>query len=319
MHKSHDYKSMDNPNSYEHVAFSCNEVGYILLGLLNMDIGKVCSCMLADKQNYHTLASQNDVLKLYLFEESEDLLTDLSNDTSFSIHRIKEYISFCNDNKFPYHTKFFDYLNRFEYFGSYFEIPETGSVSNTLFDIDEEFTLRSTAVGLASIYDSFISSGLSINSVEYTTNSYNRFATNILSSLCEIDKIGKRVLRCKNCGKFFFPANRSDEIYCDNSSPQDQSMTCKQYGTNRLWYEKQKENEIALLSRKIASAKGMLAKRNPDRPEYAAYYEYFKEQRRDWIKALKDGNKTPEEYKKWLLFMKEHNTLKAAGICNNGE
>ena len=65
-------------------------------------------------------------------------------------------------------------------------------------------------------------------------------------------------------------------------------MTCKEYGTRRLWYERQKEDELAKLSRNIASAKAMLAKRNPDIPQYAESYNYFKAQRLVWIKDIKD-------------------------------
>ena len=94
-------------------------------------------------------------------------------------------------------------------------------------------------------------------------------------------------------------------------------MTCKEYGNQRLWYERQKEDELATLSRKIASAKGMLAKRNPDIPQYADSYKYFKEQRLIWIKAVKEGIKTQEEYKEWLLSMQSQKIIKEAAHGND--
>ncbi len=60
------------------------------------------------------------------------------------------------------------------------------------------------------------------------------------------------------------------------------------YGSRRLWYERQKDDELATLSRKIASAKGMLAKRNPDISEYAESYEYLYGSRRLWYERQKD-------------------------------
>ena len=89
-------------------------------------------------------------------------------------------------------------------------------------------------------------------------------------------------------------------------------MTCKEYGNRRLWYERQNEDELATLSRKIASAKGMLAKRYPDIPDYAAAYEYFKAERMIWKKAVEEGRKTKEEYREWLLLMKSHKVIKEA-------
>ena len=120
----------------------------------------------------------------------------------------------------------------------------------------------------------------------------------------------KPIRKCQNCGKYFIPDKRIDTLYCDNPSPKAPEMTCKEYGTRRLWYEKQKEDELATLSRNIASAKGMLAKRNPNMPEYAAAYSYFKEQRLIWKKAVKDGEKTRDEYREWLLTMQNQKTLR---------
>lgn len=134
----------------------------------------------------------------------------------------------------------------------------------------------------------------------------------MFATFFELVRRNKVVRKCKNCGRYFIPENRSDTLYCDNPSPEDPEMTCKEYGTRRLWYERQKEDELATLSRKIASAKGMLAKRNPDIPEYKASYNYFKAQRLIWIKAVKDGTKTQDEYKEWLLYMQSQKRIKEA-------
>lgn len=115
--------------------------------------------------------------------------------------------------------------------------------------------------------------------------------------------------RCGNCGRFFIPISRSDEIYCNNPSPQDKSRTCKQYGTERLWYDRLKGDEAAKLSRNIYMAKQMLVKRNPDISAYKEMFEYFKAERKKWEKAVKDGEKTREEYINWLNIMKKKKTL----------
>lgn len=125
----------------------------------------------------------------------------------------------------------------------------------------------------------------------------------MFATFFELVRRNKVVRKCKNCGRYFIPENRSDTLYCDEPSPEAPEMTCKEYGTRRLWYERQKEDEIATLSRKVASAKGMLAKRNPDIPSYTASYEYFKAERKKWKKAVAEGRKTKEEYREWLLLM----------------
>lgn len=115
--------------------------------------------------------------------------------------------------------------------------------------------------------------------------------------------------RCKNCNCFFIPLSRSDEIYCNNPSPQDSTKTCKQYGSERLWYERLKEDEAAKLSRNVYAAKSMLARRNPDIEAYAKMRDYFKAERKKWESDLKNGTRTKEEYICWLNEMKKKKTL----------
>lgn len=167
---------------------------------------------------------------------------------------------------------------------------------------------------LCELYDIFSN----IDSLQTTKYLYSFMTRSFLCchilvcSLLEIARQGKTVKKCQNCGKYFIPTKRSDTLYCDNPSPMAPEMTCKEYGTRRLWYEKQKEDNLATLSRKIASAKGMLAKRNPDIPEYTASYNYFKEQRLIWIKAVKNGTKTQDEYRAWLELMQKSKVIKEA-------
>lgn len=50
--------------------------------------------------------------------------------------------------------------------------------------------------------------------------------------------------KCKNCGKYFIPSNRTDEKYCDNPSPQNPSQTCKKYGAKRVYSNIVKSNAV---------------------------------------------------------------------------
>ena len=108
------------------------------------------------------------------------------------------------------------------------------------------------------------------------------------------------IKRCANCGRYFIPINRSDAIYCDRASPKDKSMTCKEYGSQKLWYDKLKENKTMKLYRNIYMAKQMLAKRNPDIKEYQQDFEQYKIESKEWKKDIKDGTKTEDEFVTWL-------------------
>ena len=122
----------------------------------------------------------------------------------------------------------------------------------------------------------------------------------IATTIYHVFHNGYRFKRCKNCGRFFIPFSRSDELYCNQISPQDGSRTCKQYGTDRLWYDKLKKDEAAKLARNIYMQKQMLVKRNSDIVEYRKAFERFKVEKKQWEKDVKDGCKTREEYIAWL-------------------
>ncbi len=117
------------------------------------------------------------------------------------------------------------------------------------------------------------------------------------------------IKKCKNCGKYFVPQNRSDTLYCDRKAPQDESKTCKEYGARQAWKTALKENETAGLYRKIYMSKQMLAKRNPTIKDYSASFEKFKTESKKWKSDVKSGVKSEADYLEWLKAVKEKKVL----------
>lgn len=131
----------------------------------------------------------------------------------------------------------------------------------------------------------------------------------LISSIYYFFLNGFRFKRCKNCGRFFVPLSRSDEMYCNSPSPQDETRSCKEYGSQKLWYDRLKNDEVAKLARNVYSAKQMLVRRNPDISAYREMFEYFKTERKKWERQLKSGEKSKDEYLAWLNEMKARKTL----------
>lgn len=129
----------------------------------------------------------------------------------------------------------------------------------------------------------------------------------VFASLFTLVQEGISVGKCGNCGKFFIPQGRA--VYCDRIAPQDSTRTCKEYGSQRLWYDNLKKDEVAKLARTVYTAKQMLVRRNPDNEQYKALFDYFKIERKKWEAAVKAGKKTAEEYTEWLNIMRVHKTL----------
>lgn len=133
---------------------------------------------------------------------------------------------------------------------------------------------------------------------------FSGFTEAVLLSLFHLIQERIAIKRCANCGKFFVPLARSDAIYCNRLAPQDNTKTCKEYGSKVLWYENVVSDEVARLARNVYSAKQMLAKRNLDKSEYMEMFEYFKAERKKWEELVKADTKTREEYAEWLRKMK---------------
>ena len=109
------------------------------------------------------------------------------------------------------------------------------------------------------------------------------------------------ILKCKNCGKYFIPYKRTDTYYCDRQSPQDNTKTCKQYGADKAWWIRTKdENDWYNLYRKIYQSFQVKAKRNPDDPQHKKNYDNFRKEANTWKQAVKEGTKTEADFMKWL-------------------
>ena len=109
------------------------------------------------------------------------------------------------------------------------------------------------------------------------------------------------ILKCENCGKYFIAYNRANTLYCDRPSPQDFSKNCKQYGKEKKWLERIKnENDWYSLYRKVYQTFQKKAIRNPEHKESKQAFDNFRTDANEWKKAVKDGTKTEAEFMKWL-------------------
>lgn len=176
------------------------------------------------------------------------------------------------------------------------DLSDFDSSLNLLPDFDVREMVRDTFTNLMP---------LSTNSVVIRPLSLSDF---VASSIFYFFRNGFRLKRCKNCGRFFTPLSRADELYCDQPSPQDENRSCKQYGSERLWYDRLKQDEAAKLARNIYMAKQMLVKRNPDILAYREMFDYFKTEQKKWKGLVKSGAKSKDEYINWLYEMKAKKT-----------
>lgn len=133
------------------------------------------------------------------------------------------------------------------------------------------------------------------NSQYLTTTDIFMFFYLTIYHLSLNDKLLMR--KCKNCNKYFL-TKKKNVIFCDNIF--EDNKTCKEIGNQNIQKNKEASEPTYGKYRKIYSQKAMLVKRNPDIKSYKEDYDKWKIEAKKFMQDIKNGNKTYEEFDKWL-------------------
>ena len=99
----------------------------------------------------------------------------------------------------------------------------------------------------------------------------------------------------KNCGEYFIPNLRKDEVYCTD---------CRDTGANLTWKKSLEEKEWKKIHRSIYQSKQMKARRYPDIDKYRNDFKNFQKNYTIKKKELDENEITEEELIKWLYEQK---------------
>lgn len=120
----------------------------------------------------------------------------------------------------------------------------------------------------------------------------------LLIELLEIAKLNIEIKKCRNCGKFFVPNNRSDEIYCSNIY--ENGKTCKEIGHFKVQQKLIQENDDLRIYRNVYQKLLLRTRRNPSNTKYAREFKFFKDDNNKWRENISKGKCTEKEYVDWL-------------------
>ena len=120
----------------------------------------------------------------------------------------------------------------------------------------------------------------------------------LLIELLEIAKLNIEIKKCRNCGKFFVPDNRSDEIYCSNIY--ENGKTCKEIGHFKVQQKLIQENDDLRIYRNVYQKLLLRTRRNPSNTKYAREFEFFKDDNNKWRENISKGKCTEKKYVDWL-------------------
>ena len=120
----------------------------------------------------------------------------------------------------------------------------------------------------------------------------------LLIELLEIAKLNIEIKKCRNCGKFFVPDNKSDEMYCNNIF--ENGKTCKEIGYFKVKQKEMQENDNLRIYRNVYQKLLLRTRRNPTNVQYARDFECFKDDNNKWRENISKGISTEEQYLDWL-------------------
>lgn len=102
---------------------------------------------------------------------------------------------------------------------------------------------------------------------------------------------------CGNCGKYFITP-KATVAYCDRIV--EYELTCRDVGIKEQQKRKGEKEPVYKKYRQMYAQKAMTIKRNPDLPSYKAKYEKWKKEAKQFIKEIKNGKKTYNEFDEWI-------------------
>ena len=126
--------------------------------------------------------------------------------------------------------------------------------------------------------------------------------SNDLSSICYaiLEELSKTpnypIKKCQNCGMYFIPKAKTDEIYCEY--PKENSKPCRDLGAFQSYTQRLKDNKAMGEYRKKYQKLFMQVKKNK---ELSAEFETWKKQAKEKINDMKKGKLTEDEVYTWII------------------
>ena len=149
----------------------------------------------------------------------------------------------------------------------------------------------------AQLLDSFKNNTMLVSMID--THQSNDLSAICYAVLEEIVKTTNNpIKKCQNCGMYFIPNSRLDEIYCDY--PKTDGKTCRDKGAFQAYNERLKQNKALAEYRRLYQLKSMAVGRNKDNKQMKKDFEKWKKYAKDRVNKLKHGNLTEDEVYEWL-------------------
>lgn len=133
----------------------------------------------------------------------------------------------------------------------------------------------------------------------------NTHKSNDISSVCyaileELSKIDNYpIKKCQNCGMYFIPTSRLDEIYCDYAK--ENGKTCREQGAILTYNKRLQEKSAYAEYRKTYQQKFVAVSKNKEDKQLKKDFDEWKKIAKEKINNLKHGELTEKEVYEWIM------------------
>ena len=244
------------------------------------------------KQNY---GSNEEYLKETnkIFEDLQEKLIDLQQELIKAVTYIYNLDNIEELEKYTYSERFAVYLIKrmgklYTYYKNDFIMRDSYSMKYQELGKNSEYELLDT-----------------LKNKKQVLSMSDTHKSNDLSSICYaiLDELSKTpnypIKKCQNCGMYFIPTSKVDEIYCDY--PKENGKTCRDLGAFQSYTERLKQNKAMGEYRRTYQQKFMQVRKDKENKELAKDFETWKKQAKEKINLMKKSKLTENEVYEWIL------------------
>ena len=228
-----------------------------------------------------------------IFEDLQENLIDLQEELINAVTYIYNLNNDSNLEKYTYSERFAVYL-----------IKRKGKLYSYY---KNDLIMRDS---YSRKYDEFLNNSEydileSLHSENVLLSMSDTHKSNDLSSICYaiLEELSKTpnypIKKCQNCGMYFIPTSKVDEIYCDY--PKENSKPCRDLGAFQSYTERLKQNKAMGEYRRTYQQKFMQVRKDKTNTKLAKEFETWKKQAKEKINDMKKGKLTENEVYNWII------------------
>lgn len=227
------------------------------------------------------------------FEDLQENLIDLQQELINAVTYIYNLNNDSKLEKYTYSERYAVYLiKRKGKLYSYYEND---------FIIRDSYSRKYEELGNKSEYDLLES----LRSKNMLLSMSDTHKSSDLSSICYaiLDELSKTpnypIKKCQNCGMYFIPTSKVDEIYCEY--PKENRKTCRDLGAFQSYAERLKQNKAMGEYRRTYQQKFMQIRKDKENKKLSNDFEAWKKKAKEKINNMKKGKLTENEVYEWIL------------------